>query len=427
MADDGWPPITITLTDAAAVISTAGIVTASIPAGPHAHTEAMDIARAIARQYRRRLPLTATDSSGTIAMAVNPDGHIDVLEDGPEPQRPPARRPALGEDLSTLDALPPVLPSTAEIPTLQPVFLSTTATQIPPPPAIAPRVIEPARQFLAPPAIPAPPAPTRIAPSRDEIPAVLYQPMPTLPEQATAIAAPPQQPSATYSEIPRPVWAPTTRGPASEATPSASATSTTPRRHRPKAAAATLAGLTILALALTAGGGVRLYTEHEAPRPTPSTTPSSPARPSQEPSPRAIRRAAPPPTPTPTAEATPQTQPEEALPQPETAPVPVEEEPAPDQAPAVEPAAPAAPAAPQAISGLQTSISTAGGGAATVTVTVQGSGPASVTVSIAGAGTTISLTAPGSGSATISGIPLGPQSWTTTCQGLANSGTITVY
>lgn len=76
---------------------------------------------------------------------------------------------------------------------------------------------------------------------------------------------------------------------------------------------------------------------------------------------------------------------------------------------------------------MNTSVTTSGGAAAHFAINLSGSGYATCSISIGGQYGATSTSIPGTAYATMSGIPLGTQSWTTSCEGLANSGTITIY
>lgn len=126
----------------------------------------------------------------------------------------------------------------------------------------------------------------------------------------------------------------------------------------------------------------------------------------------------------------------ESTEQPPEDPVEVYEEPAPQpeqvspQIPTAEVAEPApAPVVVNdpVLTSLNTSISTAGGSTATVSVTVGGSGSHTVNVNVGGVSSAVTVSAPGTGSVTLSGVPLGTQSWSTSSEGLSNSGSVTVY
>lgn len=138
--------------------------------------------------------------------------------------------------------------------------------------------------------------------------------------------------------------------------------------------------------------------------------------------------------PTPQSETQPQSAPQpEPAPTPEPAPAPAPEPeltPAPSPEPAPTPAPAPAPAptpAPAGVTSMNTSVNTSGGGAAHFSINLSGSGYATCSISIGGTGGAASTSIPGTAYATVSGIPLGTQSWTTSCDGLANSGTITIY
>lgn len=161
--------------------------------------------------------------------------------------------------------------------------------------------------------------------------------------------------------------------------------------------------------------------------PTPTPTPT----PSQGDTPQSLDTESPTPTPD-TAEAEPeppaQTQPQAPEPEPErTTAQPQAPAPAPEPVHTQAPAAPQPVAPASGITAMNTSLSTSGGGRATVSVSLSGSGSTTITATIAGVSTTMHANAPGTASATLTGLPTGPQSWTTTGGGLTNSGTITVY
>lgn len=138
--------------------------------------------------------------------------------------------------------------------------------------------------------------------------------------------------------------------------------------------------------------------------------------------------------PTPQPERWPQSAPQpEPAPTPEPEPAP-EPEPEPAPAPSPEPAPTPAPApapapepAPAGVTSMNTSVNTSGGGAAHFAINLSGSGYTTCSISIGGTGGAASTSIPGTAYTTVSGIPLGTQSWTTSCDGLANSGTITIY
>lgn len=135
-------------------------------------------------------------------------------------------------------------------------------------------------------------------------------------------------------------------------------------------------------------------------------------------------------TPTTTAPTTaaPEPEPEpipQPAPEPAPAPQPAPQPPAPEPQPAPQPAPP--PPAPQGVTSMSTSVSTSGNGGAYFAISLSGSGSTTCSISIGGRGTSTSAPVPGTATATVTGIPLGTQSWTTSCDGLTNTGTITVY
>jgi hypothetical protein len=354
----GWPPITITLTTQGATIATAGVHTATIPAGPTVHTDAMRAAARIAATYRRPLPVTATGPEGVFAMVIDPDGTIHTDEEAPHPPEvdPAAEDRGAPEDghpseTEELAVLPPVLNRTARLPP-QPHTVVVTAGGATPSGA--------AEQVPDRAAAPKPPARPATRPRR--LIAVLAALALTLTASALAWQA------ITHSHTPPTTSAPSPSWPIPEPMP--------PSPHQ------------------------------GTPSPTPITSPSrEPASPSPQES-----------TPPPETVSEPET------PEPQLQPEPQPPDPAPTEEAPQTPNQPA-----RGITAMNTTVATSEGGTATITATLQGSGPASVAVNVGGASTTITIQAPGTGSATLSAIPQGAQPWSASCQGLVNSGTVTVY
>ena len=389
-----WPPITIDLTEEGARIYTAGVLTTTLNPGPHIHGDAMAVVRKIAASYKRTLPVTASSPDGEFHMLVFPDGSIHT-EETPTPDNSLATglsRSVVNETASK------TMETTAELAAVPHTL---------PHPAHTPEVL------------------TAQSPHADEDTQLLPSPF----AQPSSVQGPPSPVDTHVDHLPTVQKTPrATKGDGD----SHSSHPHEPTAHRRRRTSLVIPS--VLA-ALIAATGLAVNSLHATSGPVPASRAPSPIStfldipPRQTPSPRATAE-----EPSPTASAsTPQ---EDATPQesavPEEAP-----QPAPAQVAEHTPAQPAAPAAvdpPQTVpdvsdglSAMNTSISAPGGGSATVTVHVQGSGTTLVSVTVGGVSTTITTTAPGSASATLTGLPTGAQSWTTSADGLVNSGTVTVY
>ena len=392
-----WPPITITLTEEGARIYTAGVLTTTLKPDPGIHTEAMAVARQIAASYQRVLPVTASSPDGEYHMLLAPDGTIHTEETpsadtGSVPDMRPSATDQAGPETTQTTAELATLPHTLPHHAHTPEVLTAQTT-----PAVEDTQVLPS-------SLPQPPPGQGPQPSAN-----------------THVDHPPtgeQTSPATQDE---------------GVTPS-------PDPHDPPAhqKRRTTMVITSVLAALVAATGIAVHSLHTTSAPQPaarepagvSTFLDIPPRPTQTPTPAASATVSTSPTPTESPEdgappATPA--PQEAAP-----PAPVEEA---EPARAPQEAAPPAggnppqtvPQESQGLSSMNTSVSTPGGGSATVTVHVQGSGSAFVSVSVGGVSTTMQTQAPGSASATLNGVPLGVQSWTTSADGLINSGTVTVY
>lgn len=362
-----WPPITITQnTDGTITIASAGITQAQLPPGQDAQRQAMNVAASIAKHYGRTLPVTASGPDGTYHMSIHPNGDIDTHHT-----------------------------DNAQTPTTDNASNAANASNA----GVASNL------------------------ARDELDHT--QPLPqTLHKQATL---PPQRPpepqriEETIAPEPQGINRKTPQEKAEPATHNPGDSKDKPARTgRFKLLGLALIGpMLIILIALAALFGVRGLQPGggESPKPTmpaPTKEIDKPTKPTEKPKPEP--QSAPQPEPEPTPEPAPE-------PEPEPAPAPLPEpEPAPAPAPQPEPAP-----APSGVASMNTSVNTSGGGAAHFAINLSGSGYATCSISIGGTGGAASTSIPGTAYATVSGIPLGTQSWTTSCDGLANSGTITIY
>ena len=365
-----WPPITITQnTDGTITIASAGITPTQLPPGPTVHRQAMNIAASIAAHYGRTLPVKATGPEGTYHMSVHPNGDIDThhTPDQSDSTQTP----------TTTNASNAGIGGTREHDEL-------THTQL------LPQTLH--KQASLPPQVHAQPVISEEADDQE----------------------PQNVKEETLAEEPEP------------ATHKLGESMDKPSRiKRLKLIAYALIILITLATIfsvrmLQPGDGKPSEPTGQSNAPATTKETDKPAQPT--PTPALEPQSAPAPEPQPEPEPEPAPAP---APSPEPEPQP-EPEPEPAPAPAPEPTPAPAPA-PAGVTSMNTSVNTSGGGAANFSISLSGSGYATCSISIGGTGGAASTSIPGTAYATVTGIPLGTQSWTTSCDGLANSGTITIY
>lgn len=440
-----WPPITITLTDQGATIYTAGVHTTTLPMTPTIHADALAVAHTIAQRYNRTLPITATGPEGTFTMSITPQGTL-LTQDGEDPgseHDTPTNQPTPVESDAPEDLtnVPLSLPTPARLPT--PAKLPAPASDEPQAPEDTSPQGEQTQDTTHAPHEDAGEALGEVPPEANDTPP--HRPLASpgrmaASEDTQALEDAHTPGGPTTQEIPVQAHPWTSLGPARTHEVGAS----TAHTHGPGVASrrrmmGVLAGALLLLVSATGIAVTALNSQNRTATPTPTPlviqesltpTPTPTPTPTQSDAPQSLDTASPTPTPD-TAEAEPetpaQTQPQAPEPEPQrTTAQPQAPAPAPEPV-HTQPAAPQPAAPASGITAMNTSLSTSGGGRATVSVTLSGSGSTTITATIAGVSTTMHATAPGTASATLTGLPTGTQSWTTTGGGLTNSGTITVY
>ncbi|MDU1351457.1 MAG: hypothetical protein E6943_01875 [Actinomyces sp.] len=368
-----WPPITITQnTDGTITIASAGITQTQLPPGPTVHRQAMNIAASIAAHYGRTLPVKATGPEGTYHMSVHPNGDIDT-------HHTPDQSDSTQTPTTTTNASNAGIGGTREHDEL-------THTQL------LPQTLH--KQASLPPQVHAQPVISEEADDQE----------------------PQNVKEETLAEEPEP------------ATHKLGESMDKPSRiKRLKLIAYALIILITLATIfslprLHPGSGKPSEPTRQPSGPVSTQKTDKPTKPAPAPEPEPQSAPQPEPEPTPTPAPAPEPEPAPA-PQPEPEPTPT---PAPAPEPEPEPTPTPAPA-PAGVTSMNTSVNTSGGGAANFSISLSGSGYATCSISIGGTGGAASTSIPGTAYATVTGIPLGTQSWTTSCDGLANSGTITIY
>ena len=380
-----WPPITITQnTDGTVTITSAGITQAQLPPAPNVHRQAMNIAASIAKHYGRTLPVTATGPDGTYHMSIHPNGDIDTHQTPPS-QTDNTQTPNTdnasndGNDgIAIVASNPSHARNTSDTSDLEQDDLDQTQR--------LPQTLH--KQASLPPQAP---------------------PQPTILEEADN-----QEPQNTSEKTPA-------EEAKEEVDPAAQTPGESKNQPRQSKRLKLILSILIILIALAAIFSVRgLQPGNERPN-QPTTQATTQA--TTEVTTQATTEA--------TTEATTKEteQPTQAEPQPDPQPAPApapEPQPAPAPAPAPQPAPAPAPA-PAGVTSMNTSVNTNGGGAAHFAISLSGSGSTTCSINIGGRGSAASTSIPGTAYATVTGIPLGTQSWTTSCDGLTNSGTITIY
>lgn len=361
-----WPPITIDVIDGGEiVVAVAGIEKQRIRAGEGAYHEAMQFAAGEAGRYRRTLPVRATGPEGTFHMEVTPEGQVNTLDSPPD---------VVGGEASALttwvdDAETDLLAASA-LPS--PAALSMVPPIVAPPPVIIDND-------------PVPPMVSVVRPVAD-----------AEPHPVGSKDVPLRPPGMNLK-----------------------------RRS--------LMAMVIATVLVAVAGSVATWQLRRDTPPALAAPQSISASWESEPTPPPLRSPSPTPSPMPTATKTAKPKKQEVTP---TAAVedPIEvmvedvaEEVVVQPREPVDEEPPSAPVQEMGLTSMNTAVSTAGGGSATVTVSAAGSGTHTVYVTVGGASSSVTITAPGSGSVTISGISPGEQAWSTSGDGLVNSGSVTVY